>query len=234
MHILFLEPFLTPILILFSIIVLSIGFLAIWSIYKKEKEFEKKREGEFNDYEKVLTEAHTKAEQIVEHAVKEASTFTTEGDDFTKEVHQQTEQAYKAVIEKNISFLNSSSHEFLTSYQNSLQGLKNKYEREVEGMIHKIQDDTLHDFTQLQETIRQKTIDNNSGFSKQLDDEFARTQMEIHEYKKRKLQDITLRMDKLIIKVSEEVLGQAISLQQHQQLITQALEKAQKEGLFDT
>src|SRR5579859_7473846 len=149
MHILFLEPFLTPILILFSIIVLSIGFLAIWSIYKKEKEFEKKREGEFNDYEKVLTEAHTKAEQIVEHAVKEASTFTTEGDDFTKEVHQQTEQAYKAVIEKNISFLNSSSHEFLTSYQNSLQGLKTKYEQEIENTIQKIQQDTLRDLTQL-------------------------------------------------------------------------------------
>src|SRR5258708_25339823 len=119
MHILFLEPFLTPILFIFIALVLLIGFLSIRSIYKKENEFERKRESEFADYDKVLSDAHVKAENILGKAVQEASTMSGEGKDFTKEIQQQLEEAYKQVVDKNISFLNSSSHEFLISYQSS-------------------------------------------------------------------------------------------------------------------
>ncbi|HSW88848.1 MAG TPA: hypothetical protein VLG12_06825 [Candidatus Saccharimonadales bacterium] len=234
MHILFLEPFLTPILFIFIGLVLLLGFLSIRSIYKKEDAFEKKREAEFADYDKVLSEAHIKAEYILEKAAQEASTMSGEGKEFTQAVNKQVEQAFKEVIDKNIAFLNSSSHEFLVSYQNSLQGLKSKYEHEIEGVIQKMQQDTLSDFAQLQSMIREKTIGSHDGFTKQLDDEFAKTQIEIHEYKKQKLQEITQRMDKIVMKVAEEVLGQSIPLTQQQQLITKALENAQKEGMFDT
>lgn len=234
MHIIFLEPFLTPILFIFIGLVLLIGFLSIRSIYKKEKEFERKRETEFADYDKVLSEAHTKAEDILGKAAQDASSLSTEGKDFTKEINQQVEHAFKEVIDKNISDLNSSSHEFLTSYQNTLQGLKTKYEQQLEGVIQKIQEDTLKDFGQLQAMIREKTIDSHTGFTKQLDDEFTKTQMDIHEYKKQKITEITQRMDKIIMKVAEEVLGQTIPMVQQQELITKALENAQKEGMFDT
>lgn len=234
MHILFLEPFLTPILFIFIGLVLLIGFLSIRSIYKKEKEFERKRETEFADYDKVLSEAHTKAEDILGKAAQEASSLSTEGKGFTKEINQQVEHAFKEVIDKNISDLNTSSHEFLTSYQSTLQGLKTKYEQQLEGVIQKIQEDTLKDFGQLQAMIREKTIDSHTGFTKQLDDEFTKTQMDIHEYKKQKITEITQRMDKIIMKVAEEVLGQTIPMAQQQELITKALENAQKEGMFDT
>ncbi len=234
MHILFLEPFLTPIIFIFIGLVLLLGFLSIRSIYKKEDAFEKKREAEFSNYDKVLSEAHVKAEDILEKAAQEATSMSSEGKDFTQIINKQAEQAFKEVIDKNIAFLNSSSHEFLVSYQNSLQGLKSKYEHEIEGTIQKIQHDTLNDFIQLQTMIREKTIGSHDGFTKQLDDEFAKTQIEIHEYKKQKLKEITQRMDKIVMKVAEEVLGQTISLQQQQVLITKALENAQKEGMFDT
>lgn len=234
MHIIFLEPFLTPLLLIFVALVLLLGILTIRSIYKKEKEFEKKQEEEFANYDKVLEDAHTKAEEILAKASQEASTLSGEGKDFSKEINKQVEQAFKDVIDRNISSLTSSSHEFLTAYQNSLQGLKSKYERELEGTIQKIQQDTLTSFTQMQQEIRKKTVDANNNFAKQIEDEFEKTKMEIHEYKQKKVQEINMRMDTLVMKVSEEVLGQTIPLAQHQDLITKALERAQKEGLFDT
>jgi F0F1-type ATP synthase membrane subunit b/b' len=230
----FLEPFLTPILFIFTILVLLGGFLLIISIYKKEKEFEKKREGEFADYEKVLQQAHTNAEEIIHTAADEASQLSREGDTFAKHINQQVDAAFKEIIDKNIASLNSNSGEFLSLYQKSLEELKNKYEENITTILEDVHHRTQNDFSQLQEKIRQKTIDSQTGLTKQLEDEFEKTKIEITEYKKHKFQEVNKNMAKLVIRVSEEVLGQAIPLQQQQQLITDALERAQKEGVFDT
>lgn len=232
MHILFLEPFLTPLLYIIIIFVLLSGFLFIRSIYKKEKEFEKKRESEFTDYDTVLNQAHTKAENIIQKATDEATQLQREGHDFSKHVTQQVDETLKAIIEENIVSLKNNSDEFLTTYQQSLENFKNTYEQNMEKIIQTIQQDTKKDFEQLQEKIRQKTIGSQAGFIKQVDEEFAKAQLEINDYKKHKFQEINQNMAKLVMKVSEEVLGQVIPLQQHQQLIIDALEKAEKEGVF--
>jgi len=214
--------------------ILTAGFLLIRSIYKKEKEFEKKREVEFADYDKVLSEAHIKAEHIVQDASEEATKLSREGDEFTKHVNQNLDTAFEEIIKKNLDLLTSSSQDFFTSYQSYLQSVKGKYEQELDTLITKTQALTEQDFLRLQEEIRQRTSSSQNGLSKQMEDEFTKTQMEIHEYKKHKLREVNDSIEKLIMKVAEEVLGQTISFAQHQQLILDAFEKAKKEGMFDT
>ena len=231
---LFLEPFLTPVILIFIALVLILGVFTIRSIYTKEKEFEKKREGEFEDYEKVLNTAHQRAEQIIQDAVKEASSIKREEDEFAKHANQDVDTALKTIEDKSVSSVSTTSQTFEAEYQKVLEELKNKYARDLEGMITKIYQETQADFDQLHQKVRQQTIESQSGFTKQLQDEFNKTQIEIHEYKKQRLQEVTQKIDRLVMKVAEEVLGQTISLAQHQDLITHALEKAQQEGMFDT
>lgn len=232
-NLLVLEPFLTPILFIFITIVLVTGFFLIRTIYKQEQAFEKKREGEFSDYQKVLTEAHTKAEHIIAEAASEATKMSQESDEYTKQIHQNIDAACKEIIEKNIAALDSSSHVMLTAYQSYLQSLKTKYERELDTLLTTIQTTTQTDFTTLQKDIKEKMIGSENGVSKKIADEFATTQMEINEYKRHKMQEVNKNIDKMILKVAEEVLGQAIPLSQHHQLIVEALEKAQQEGMFE-
>lgn len=234
MHILFLEPFLSPILFMFAIIVLLGGFFLLQSIYKKEKDFEKKRETEFNDYEKVLQKAHTNAEEIIHKAADEASHLTNEGKDFSQQINQQVDTSFTKIVKNNTISLQNTADTFLQIYETSLNKVKNTYENEMITILQKIQEDTRNDFSQMQEKIQQKTIDTQTGLIKQIEDDFTKAQMEIKEYKKHKLQEINQNMAKLIMRISEEVLGQAIPIQQHQQLIADALEKAQKEGMFAT
>lgn len=234
MHLIFLEPFLTPILFIGVTVVLAVGFFILWSIYSKEQTFEKKREEEFSDYEKVLTQAHTKAEHIIEEATTQASTLSHEGADFTKNLQTQTDASMRSLIEKNTQAVSESSQTFLNEYKQFLQELRTSSGQELQKTFQTMQEETIKEFTTLQETIRNQTAEAQGGLQKQLEDQFNKTQIEIHEYKKRKFQETTLQIDKLIMQVAEEVLGQAIPLSQQQQLITQALEKAQKEGLFDT
>lgn len=231
---LFLEPFLTPIILIFIALVLILGVFTIRSIYTKEKEFEKKREGEFADYEKVLNTAHDKAEHIIQEAVQQASSIKREEDEFAKHANETLDTTLKTVEEKSIASITNTEQTFGAEYQKTLETIKTKYAHDLEGMIAKIAQDTQTDFDQLHQKIRQQTIEAQSGFSKQLQDEFSKTQVEIHEYKKQRLQEVTQKMDRLVIKVAEEVLGQTIPLAQHQDLITKALERAQQEGMFDT
>lgn len=233
LNLLVLEPFLTPILFIFIAIVLITGFLLIRSIYQKEKVFEKKREGEFSDYQQVLTQAHIKAEQIMEQAAGEAAKMSRDSDVATNRIHQNIDTAYREIIEKNLKDLDSSSHEMLTTYQSYLQSLKTKYESELDTLVTTIQTTTQADFTNMQNNIKEKMIGSENGVSKKIADEFAATQIEINEYKKHKIQEVNKNIDKMILKIAESVLCQAIPLAQHQQLIVEALEKAQREGMFE-
>lgn len=54
MHLLFIEPFLTPILFILIAVILLSGFFLMKSIYTKEKEFQAQESDVFSNYEKFL------------------------------------------------------------------------------------------------------------------------------------------------------------------------------------
>ena len=105
MRLLFIEPFLTPLLFLMIFIVAVIALFTIYSFYRKEKKYEEKREKTFVDYDTILASAHQKAEQILERASEEATEIKHEHTDIDKKVTKDIQDAFQRVLQDNMQLL---------------------------------------------------------------------------------------------------------------------------------
>ena len=56
---------------------------------------------------------------------------------------------------------------------------------------------------------------------------------ELEEYKKQRLKEADKTVNKIVQKVSQEVLGKSLSMEEHHDLIINSLEKSRVEGVFD-
>lgn len=232
MNIFYLSTLLTPSIFLFILIILVVTLIFLGFIYKKEKQFEEKREHMFENYDQVLTKAHTQAETILATAAEQAATFTSEDERIHQAIRQQTEKSFQELVNANLHELTTNSESFLKAYTASIQGLREKHEKEMGKILQDIQQVTQEEFNQFKEIVSRQTHDSQDSLTKQLKDSFEKTQIEIHEYKRHKLQEVNDSLNVLLLKVAEAVLGKAIPLADHQKLILDALEKAQKEGMF--
>src|SRR5258708_3084992 len=231
MKILFFD-LLSPWFFLIIAVTAATSFFLLRYMYKKEKEFETKEKHVFDDYQGILKEAHSKAETIVEKAAEEATTLTNDGKILREQAHQEVEEALKKIIAENLSMLSSASHEYVNAYHSTLQQTQQTYEKQINTMLAELQKTAQTSITSLQQDIQKQMIDDKQGISKRLQDEFEKTQMEIAEYKQHKLQQIQDNMNLILVKVSGQVLSKAIPMHMHQELINEALEKAEKEIVF--
>lgn len=60
----------------------------------------------------------------------------------------------------------------------------------------------------------------------------SKAEKEVEEYKKNKLIKVDSQIREIVIAAAREVIGRAISLSEHEDLVTKALEKAKKEQIF--
>jgi F0F1-type ATP synthase membrane subunit b/b' len=56
----------------------------------------------------------------------------------------------------------------------------------------------------------------------------------LENYKKEKIKEIDERIFQLLVDITKKVLGKAIDLSTHEELVIKALEKAKKENFFET
>ncbi len=59
-----------------------------------------------------------------------------------------------------------------------------------------------------------------------------KTEKELEEYKKKKIQEIDGRINAIILETSREVLGKSVDLATHEDLVMKALEQAKVDNLF--
>ena len=76
------------------------------------------------------------------------------------------------------------------------------------------------------------TVSSEKLVKKKIDSDYYSLRQEIQSYKEEKLKKIDQDIYELLEKVSSLVLGKAISLSEHEDLIEKSLEKAKKEGVF--
>ena len=58
-------------------------------------------------------------------------------------------------------------------------------------------------------------------------------QKELDEYKAAKMKETDQMTQRIVQRVSQEVLNKSISLEDHQQILIDSLEKAKREGIFN-
>ncbi len=187
----------------------------LWAMHGKEKWIDEERKKTDDNYHHVVDEALAKERKILDDATREATQIITKTEYLTTESQTSVNEALQKMEEQIEKDAGSTSHEFTKTYSTSLQKL------------------ATHSLSEFQTITRDMEAD----LQKQTK-EFSATMLptlekELEEYKKIRLQQADRTITHVIQEVSQEILNKSLSLDDHQRLLTEALEKAKKEGVFD-
>jgi hypothetical protein len=184
-------------------------------LYAREKELEKREKKTDTEYHQVVDDALNKERKILEDATNEANQIITE----TEYVSQASKDSIDAALEqmkKDIkNETTAAAHGFRSSYQHELKQLT---------------DQSLNDFQNISKELQE-------GLHKQVA-EFHNTMLpalekELDGYKQARIKQTEQMIKGIIQKVSQEVLNKSISMDDHQKLLIDSLDKAKREGMFD-
>lgn len=198
-----------------DIIIFIFVWFYMWEIRTKDKSLEDERKKTDSNYHHVVDDALAKERKIIDDATKEATHIISQTEFLTDASKESVDQALKKMegeIEKEAG---STSQTFSKTYSASLQKLASQSLTEFQNI------------TRVMETDLQKQ-------SQQFRDAMLPSlQKELEEYKTMRLQQTERTITHIIQEVSQEILNKAISLDDHERLLTESLEKAKKEGVFD-
>lgn len=208
-------PELQLILTLASTILVSLLVIFyFFSLHGREKELEKKESAVDTDYHHVVDEALSKERKIIDDATAEAGQIITQSKYLTTQSQKEVTDAIKIVITEIQRQGSNISREFASEYTNSLRGLTSESLKEFQIIMTQLQTDLKKQNKEFQDTL------------------LPEIQKEVESYKKARMQEVDQAVTGIVQKASQEIFNKSISMEDHQTVVTQSLEKAKKEGLF--
>lgn len=205
-----------------NLMVLSVLGFYIWTLSKErkelknhEKELEEKEKKLESGYQQVIDNALNKERVILDDATKKANTILSN----TQYVSNVSKDALNQALQNMIIGIQreaeTSSNNSLTNYKDFLHQIAQKTLLDFQGSTKKFEDDM------------QKQM---QGFRNSL---LPTIQKELEAYKKERIDKADKIINSIIQEVAAKALNKSIPQEDHQKLIIESLEKAQKEGVFD-
>lgn len=182
---------------------------------KREHELDLK-EGKIDaNYHQVVDNALTKERKILEDAIAEASEIIAGAQQISKESKDVINEALQKMtvdIQKEAA---DTARNFTSNYQVSLRQLALQSLADFQGVVKTLKEDLKQEIVQFHQTL------------------LPRMEKELEEYRKARLEQTDKMVVRIIQTVSQELIGKTISMEDHQKLVIEALEKAKKQGAFE-
>jgi vacuolar-type H+-ATPase subunit H len=186
----------------------------LWDLHAKEKALEKERRKADTDYHHIVDEALSKERRIIDDATKEATQIIASTEfvtSSTKDAVIQSMGKMEGDIEQQAE---DATAEFTKTYSASLQKVATQSLANLQTITQKMEQDLEKQSKEYRESL------------------LPRIEKELDEYKKMRLQQSERVIKHVIQETSQEVLNKSLSIDDHQRLLLESLEKAKKEGAF--
>jgi len=197
-----------------DLIIFAFVWYYLWQLRAKEQEIDKERNETHSQYHHVVDEALARERKILEDATFESSQIiagTKYVTSNSKETLGQALQRMEGGLERDVGV---TAQELEKLYTTSLQQVSTQSLAEFQTVIRTME----AELQQQTATFRDSLL--------------PKMEQELDEYKKIRLQQADRTITQVIQQVSQEILNKSLSLDDHQHLLVEALEKARKEGVF--
>lgn len=196
-------------------IIVFVGYY-LFKLNEKEKVFEKKEEKVDTEYHHVVDEALAKERKILEDAASQAGEIISQAKTINSSSQQQINQALEKIIADSQSQTLSLSQQAMNQYAQYLKQIANT---------------SLTNFSSLTKELENAMKQNTKTIQESM---LPSLQKELEAYKEMRLKETEQTVQRIVQKASQEILNKSISLEDHQNLVIQSLEKAKREGVFDS
>lgn len=214
------------------LLIVAAVFLYFGFFSKGKQETESNQQQVYKKSKKILIDAHKKARSMLRVTAEKAARIMAQSQTLNHEIHQDFDNTLQHVANQNLGEFNHESHELLDDYHTSLEGLKNNYIEQLHQVVEDIKNSSESELKDYRQTLKKETLDAQEVVGQKINEEFAAAQKEISEYKQKKLQKIDESIQKMVSEYAKKIFRKSIPLEDHEQLILEALEEAKKKGVF--
>jgi F-type H+-transporting ATPase subunit b len=186
---------------------------------------------------KILEERQKRLKQKSDEIEAKYDQIVDEAHDEKKKILQKTSQKANAII-SDTQFVTDTSKKIVEDALQKLsvdikakaQAASNQQVDTYKNYLDRASKESLNDFSSVADKFAHEMEKQTQQFRTQL---LKNMQKELEEFKVKKMQAAEQKINIIVDKVAQKVLGKSISPQDHKKLILDSLEKAQKEGVFD-
>ncbi len=179
-----------------------------------------------------FSDARQKATEIIDEANNKALDILSKTNLSTDIASENFNQEIKRIASSQIKEFEKATADFMKLYAQILQDLKSKNIEVFQNVSKNIEINTLGEIESFKESMEKLTSSSEKLVRKKIDIDYVTVRKEIEDYREMELKKIDQEIYELLEKVSKLVLGKAVSLSEHEDLIQESLEKAKKEGVF--
>lgn len=180
----------------------------------------------------MLGEARDKAIKIIDEANNKGLDIIQKANLFVGQAHDNFNDQLKDVTSMHLKSFEKATSEFINLYSNVLQDLKSKNIEVFQNVSKNIEISTLEEVKKFKNTIEEETISSQKNLKSKIDEEYLLAKKDVENFRQNQLKMLDDNIYEILEKISILVLGHAIKISDHEELISQALDKAKKEGVF--
>ncbi len=182
--------------------------------------------------EKITTQKDLlkKSDLILEEAREKALKIISDANLFDDSTRKLFDQELKRIGEGQVKTLEKLSYDLLNIYQKELGELKDNNIKMVNIISKDIENSTVAELKDFKEILKKETFESQKIVEDKIEDAYKIAQKEIEDYKLERIKKVESQIYEIIQNVSKIVLGKTLSLQEHEQLVIDSLEKAKNEG----
>lgn len=180
----------------------------------REKVLEEKERQADAGYHHVVDEALAKERKILDDASSQASHIITDAQYINQASKQAVDQALQKMAEEVKKGALDTSNQFMADYQTSLKQLSSQSVADFQTITKSLEADLQKQIKEFRESL------------------LPRLEQELEAYKQHRIQEADQAIGKLVQKISRDVLNKSLTIEDHESIIIDALEKAKKEGIF--
>ncbi len=182
----------------------------------------------------IIDDAHNQSNQILKTAVAKSEETIRQTNLLRDDLIKKLEDAISAAAQKDVDALSAKSHEIDSFYKSLLNTIRQEHLKKTQEITAAVDQIANKEFADFSEVLKRETVQSEDLVLKKADEAFVKAQVDIENYRQQKFQEINNAVNKVVLEVSEEVIGKTLSLTEHQKLITESLDSAVKEGLLSS
>lgn len=175
---------------------------------------------------------HKKEIEILENARQKAAKII--GD--ARFVEDKTKNEFHSKLEtfslNEVRDFEKAANDLLAIYKQELKDLKTNTIKMASNITKDIESNTVSELKDFKEILKKETYASQKIVEEKIEEEYEQAKKEIEAYREERLKKVEDQIYNIIQNVSTLVLGKALSAQEHEQIILEALEKAKKQKVL--
>lgn len=180
---------------------------------------------------KIMEDARYQSMIILQKAEERAEQILADTKQFHIDAKRIFETELKDVTAAQSQELQKASLELVKNYEQKLASIESQDINLFKNMSETIEHDVTENLKEFKLALEKQTVESQRIISEKLDEQYASVRTEVDEYKKEQLQRVDEHILQLLEKITLLTLKKSLSLENHQDLVVEALQEARKEAL---